>query len=136
MDSLADIFLASKNKEVLKEISPIALAFIGDAVHTLYVRDKIIKGENLLLKNYHLKASKFCNARSQAKSFENILNILTEEEKDVARRARNAKLNHTAKNSDIETYKKATAYEAVIGFLYLTGNYDRIAKILKNEDNV
>ena len=126
-----NIFFPSVDDGVFKETSPIMLAFIGDAVHTLFIRDKIVKSENLLLKDYHKKSSNLCKAASQAERLNNIFDELTEAEQDVVRRARNAKLGHIAKNSDIETYKKATSFEALIGYLYLKGNFERLNQILK-----
>lgn len=129
--NLEEVFNNPITKDTLKETSPLMLAFIGDAVHTLYVRDFVVKDHNLLIKDYHKKASSFCNASFQAKKLELIMTMLSEEELNVVRRARNTKLNHTAKNADVETYKKATCYEALIGYLYLTANYKRLNEILK-----
>ena len=132
---LEDIVLPIVEMSRIREISPIALAFIGDAVHTLFVRDKVIKGDVELLKNYHQKASGLCKAKSQAEELDALVPYLNAEEQDIVRRARNAKLHHIAKNSDIETYKKATSFEALIGYLYLTGNFERLKEILKKEEN-
>ena len=131
MTNFEDLFMPYVGYEVFKETSPIMLAFIGDAVHTLYVRDKIVKSGNLLLKDYHKKSSQECRASAQAEMLDNILGNLNEKEQDIVRRARNAKLGHIAKHSDIETYKKATSFEALIGYLYLQGNFDRLKEILK-----
>lgn len=127
---LEQIFAPPADESLFKETSPIMLAFIGDAVHTLYVRDKVVKANNLLIKDYHKKSSLECKAAFQAKELDRIEDILTDDERDVVRRARNAKLGHIAKNSDIETYKKATSYESLIGYLYLKGSFDRIKEIL------
>lgn len=118
------------DKDVL-EINPIALAFIGDGVHTLFVRDKVIKSDNLLLKNYHRQSALYCNAKKQASEMEKILQYLNEDELYIIKRTRNSKIHHTAKNSDEKTYKMATCFEALIGYLYLTGKYDRLNEILK-----
>ncbi len=126
-----NIFMSNITNEKLKEANPIALAFIGDAVHTLFVRDKIIKNENLLIKDYHKKSAGFCKAEAQANRLDFLFESLSEEEKDIVRRARNAKTHSKAKNASIENYKKATAFEALVGFTYLIGNYDRLNQILK-----
>jgi len=131
MTNFQDIFLPPAGEEIFKETNPIMLAFIGDAVHTLHVRDKIVKSNNLLLKDYHKKSSNLCKASAQAQMLDNVLESLTEKEKDIVRRARNAKLGHIAKHSDIETYKKATSFEALIGYLFLQGNFERLKEILK-----
>ena len=108
----------------------LSLSFIGDAVHTLFVREKVLHSSNLLAGDYHSKSVKFCNAGSQAYVFDAIYDELSEEEKEVARRARNAK-SHKAKNASIENYKKATALEAVIGYVYLLNNQERLNELLE-----
>jgi ribonuclease-3 family protein len=120
--------IISKNK--IKEFNPLALAFIGDSVHTLFVRDYIMKNQNLTSKNFHLIATKYCKAQTQSKVFDNVFKDLTEEEQQIALQARNHK-SHTAKNANPEDYKKATALEAVLGYLYLTGNKKRLDEILE-----
>lgn len=134
--SLDNVMLSPKSENEIKELNPIVLAFIGDGVHTLYVRDMIVKSSNLLANGCHKESAKLCNAKSQANKLATIMNLLTDEEKDIVRRARNAKTHHAAKNSDEETYKKATSFEALIGYLYLLGRYDRIKELLSSEENV
>ena len=113
-------------------LSPLALAFIGDAVHTKFVREYVLlNGENSKINNYHNSAKKFCNASRQKEVLEKLLPILTFEESEIVRRARNAKSKHKAKNFNEEEYKKATAFEALVGFLYLTKQEERLEEILK-----
>ena len=131
MNKFQDIFMPPLNDEAFMELNPIVLAFIGDGVHTLYVRDRVVKSSNLLVNRCHINSAKFCNAKSQAKKLDELLPSLCESEQDIVRRARNAKTHTKAKNSDIETYKKATAFEALIGYLYLKGDYNRLEQILK-----
>lgn len=112
------------------EISPIILAFVGDGVHTLFVRDMVVKSGVKV--DFHKKSSAQCNAKAQSKKLDELMPKLSEKELDIVRRARNAKTHNIAKNSDLETYKKATSYEALIGYLYLKGDYTRLDEILKN----
>lgn len=112
-------------------LSPLALAFLGDAVHTKFVREKVLSGEMNKLQNYHNLAKKFCNAKKQMQTLEKVLPLLNEDEKEIVRRARNAHAKHSAKNFDEETYKKATAFEALVGFLYLEKREEKLAKILE-----
>ncbi len=107
------------------------LAFIGDSVHTLYVREYCLKCGNLKIENYHTLASKYCKASAQAKALEKILPLLSEEEETIVRRARNAKPKHHAKNANTFDYSHATAFEALIGYLYLKGNNKRLQEILE-----
>ena len=115
----------------LNQLSPLALAFMGDAVHTAFVRNEVLKGEINKINNYHNIAKKYCNARRQKETLEKILDSLTEEEKEVVRRARNSHSKHSAKNFDEETYNKATSFEALIGYLFLSKQTTRLEEILK-----
>lgn len=117
--------------EKIDNLSPLVLAFIGDSVHTLFVREFVVKGGISNLNCYHQKAKKFCNAKHQKEVLEKLLPMLTQEESEIVRRARNAKSKHKAKNFNEEEYKKATAFEALIGFLYLTKQEERLEEILK-----
>ena len=116
--------------EILDELSPLALAFMGDAIHTAFVREKVLSGQREKLNNYHETAKKYCNAKHQKEALEKITPILSEAEQNIVRRARNSHSKHSAKNFDEETYKKATAFEALIGFLFLSKNDGRLQEIL------
>ena len=108
------------------------LAFIGDSVHTLFIREKVLSSDwNNKMVNYHSVASKFCKASSQAKSLEIIMPFLNDEEKEIVRRGRNAKPKHQAKNATNSDYSHATAFEILIGFLYLNGDEGRFSNILE-----
>ncbi len=113
-----------------EELSPLALAFLGDAVHTAYVRIRVLEQTKNTMQNYHQMAKKYCNASAQALALERILNDLDDEEKEIVRKTRNSKPKHTAKNCDEKTYKMATCFEALVGYLYIK-NTDRLEEILK-----
>ena len=122
-----------ENKQLLDKLittNLLPLAFIGDSVHTLYVREYCLNNPNFKMENYHNQASKYCKASSQANALKKISDILTDEEKEIVRRGRNAKPNHKAKNSSSADYSYATAFEILIGFLYLSGNQERLNEIL------
>lgn len=129
MTNLQDIFNQPLSDGTFKEISPITLAFIGDGVHTLYVRDAVVKSGTW--SGFHKKSSSMCNAKAQSLKLDLLMPILTLDEQDIVRRARNAKTQNIAKNADIETYKKSTSFEALVGYLYLKGDYSRLDEILK-----
>lgn len=116
--------------EKYEQLSPLALAFMGDAVHTAYVRKTVLDGQTNKVQNYHTHASKFCNAKWQMLALERLLPTLTEEEASVVRKARNCHSKHTAKNFDEETYKKATAFEALVGWLFLSEQTKRLEEVL------
>ena len=117
--------------ENYEQLSPLALAFMGDAIHTAFVREQVLGGQLNKMNNYHNQAKKFCNAQKQKETLDKITPLLIEEEQDVVRRARNCHSKHTAKNFDEETYKKATAFEALIGYLHLSKNFDRLQMFLE-----
>lgn len=106
------------------------LAFIGDSVHTLYVREYVLNLPNRKIENYHTLASYYCKASSQAKVIELLQDNLNDEEKEIVRRGRNAKPKHSAKNASSAQYCYATAFEVLIGYLYLSGNKERLDEIL------
>ena len=112
-------------------ISPLALAFVGDSVHTLFVREHIIKNNIQKINDYHKLASHFCKASTQSKVLELLMPNLSQEELEVVRRARNTKIHLTAKNASLKDYKMATSFEAVVGYLYLTKQEQRLQEILK-----
>lgn len=105
------------------------LAFIGDAVHTLFVRESLLQTQKTI-SGLNKLCSKYCSARYQAKVVDKIANILNEQESDVLRRGRNLDSKTRAKNASVEEYRKATAFETLIGYLYLQNLTDRLNLIL------
>lgn len=118
-------------KSLLQNGNLLPLAFLGDSVHTLYARQNVLSTSALKLGSYHSKASKYCKASSQAFAIKEIMPNLTEEEKDIVRRARNCKPKHQAKNATVADYSYATAFESLIGYLYLKNDEKRLQEILK-----
>lgn len=116
----------------IQSLSPLALAFLGDAVHTAYVRKQVLAAGKEKMNSYHNTAKKFCNANCQASVLERLADSLSEQEKEIVRKARNAHIKHSAKNADEATYKKATAFEALVGWLFLTGQTQRLNEVLEN----
>ncbi len=119
-----------ENIKFLDNSNLLPLAFIGDSVHTLFVREYILSIAKGKLENYHSKSARLCKASSQAKVLKDIIPLLTEEENDIVRRARNAKPKHQAKNASSADYSYATAFEALIGYLYILGRNERLEEIL------
>lgn len=115
-------------------LSPLVLAFVGDGVQTLYVRSKFALLSGCKTGELHRLTSMQVKATAQAEKVEKILHLLTEEEQAVYRRARNSKTATSAKNAAIGDYRKASGFEALIGFLYLTGDHDRLNFILEKAD--
>ena len=109
----------------------LSLAFLGDSIHTTFVRDYVVRNFSLKMDELNRLANKFCRASAQANTLEKITPLLTDEEKDIVRRTRNIKNKHKAKNVDIMTYKAATCFEALIGHHYLENNKERLDFLLK-----
>ena len=112
-------------------LNPLQLAYIGDAVWELMVRSRIIyKGRSA--RHVHKDAVACVNAHAQSEAFRRIEPLLTQAEADIARRGRNAHAHHAApKNQDAADYRAATALEALIGYLYLTGQEERLLGLFK-----
>ena len=116
---------------MIAQKNPLVLAFVGDAVMTLCVRENLALGEGKV-GELHKRASEWVCASAQAVAFDKVSEAFDEVEQDIARRARNVKHNTTPKNAKLADYKKATALEAVIGYHWLMGNHKRIEEILIN----
>ena len=107
-----------------RELNPLVLAYIGDGVHTLYIRLQELS------KTTGKAVTAKVKAEAQAKSMQAIMQLLDEEEDDIFHRARNAHSHSMAKNASVIDYKIATGFEALIGYLYLTGQSDRLEYLL------
>ena len=119
------------SKDQARLLSPLVLAFVGDAVQTLYVRTNLVLTTTLQTNELHKLTSEKVKAVSQAKQIDKLLDIFTEEELAIYKRGRNSSPNTIAKNASIAEYKKASGLEAVIGYLYLTGDHERLNNLLK-----
>ena len=127
-ESLKNIFVPSTLK--LKETPVLAFAFLGDAVHTLAVRAKLLTSGFTKVNNLHKLASKVCSGAGQSKTLDEIASVLTENEADIVRRARNVKTHKPPKNLSLEEYKKATALECLLGWLLADGQFKRLEQLL------
>ena len=112
-------------------LSPLVWAYAGDAYYELFIRTYLINNSNAKPHKLHLDAIKYVSAKSQARILDKITPMLTDEELDIVRRGRNTENHHVAKNSNIAEYAKSTAFEALIGYLYLTHQDERLDEILK-----
>lgn len=115
------------NKEIdVSTYSSITLAFIGDAVYSLYIREKIIRNGDKKGVSLNKEASEIVCAKAQAKKMDKLMDVLNEEELSIYKRGRNTKKHTFPKNTDVATYNKATGFEALIGYLYLKGSSERL----------
>ncbi len=115
----------------VRAYSPLTLAYIGDAIYDLVIRTIIVERANRAANELHKRAVRFVQAGAQAAMITVLQEILTEDELAVFKRGRNAKSNTSAKNASITDYRKATGFEALIGFLYLTDQTDRLLYLVK-----
>lgn len=115
----------------LRQYSPLVLAYIGDSVFELIIRTIMVRQENCPVQKLHKRTSTLVKAENQADMIDRMMEHLTEEEQAVYRRGRNAKSYTKAKNASTGTYRKATGFEALIGYLYLQKKMDRIIDLVK-----
>lgn len=118
-------------KQDIRGYSPLTLAYIGDAVYDLIIRTVVVEQANRPANALHHITVKYVSAGAQARIAEALLDRLTEEEQAVYRRGKNSKPHTTAKNASVADYMKATGFEAVIGYLYLTDNMERILELVR-----
>ena len=117
--------------ENIKEINTTALAYMGAVVYELAVREEMMKQGYYNVNRLHHIATLYVRASAQAKIIKTIFDELDEKEQALVKRARNRKSATKAKNADPVTYKWATAFEALTGYLYLTENQDRLSWLME-----
>ncbi len=115
----------------LRTYSPLTLAFVGDCIYDLVIRTMLVERYNAPPERLHKEKSGLVKAQTQARMVLALQEELTEEEKDIYRRGRNARPHSTAKNASAADYRKATGLEALYGYLYLSGRTDRLLELVK-----
>lgn len=118
-------------EEVLRQYSPLALAYLGDGVFELYVRTYVLEQGNCQSQKLHAKSQKFVNCAAQERFLELLQPMLTEEEQEVVRRGRNAKTHSKPRSADYGTYHAATGFEALWGYLQLAGEEARLKQLFE-----
>ena len=127
-DSLDSVFgLSSKD---WKLYSPLTLAYLGEAVYEMVIRTICVKRTNMQTQKLHRKVTGYVSAKAQAKMMDALIGELTEEEESIYRRGRNSKPYTKAKNASMEEYLKATGFEALVGYLYLQKEYERMNALI------
>ncbi|MBE5813382.1 MAG: Mini-ribonuclease 3 [Clostridiales bacterium] len=111
-------------------INPLVLAYIGDSVFEVYVRTKVVNDGMFKTNKLHRLATEYVKAKAQAEALVKITENLTDDELNIVRRGKNANSNTIPKNADIADYKKATALEALIGYLFLSNKLERLDEII------
>ena len=115
----------------VRTYSPLTLAYIGDGIYDLIIRSLLVAKGNTRASELHKRTSQIVKAKTQADMAEILLPMLTEEEADIYRRGRNAKSPTMAKNATMSDYRKATGFEALMGYLYLKDELPRMVELVK-----
>lgn len=116
-----------------KTLSAVTLAFVGDAVYSLYVREREVLKSDGKLADLQKRTCEAVSAKGQSDLLTVAEARFTEEESAIYHRGRNAKKSTKSKNASVVDYNRSTGLEAVLGYLYLTGRYDRISEIIEGE---
>ncbi|WP_416829416.1 Mini-ribonuclease 3 [Ectobacillus polymachus] len=121
-----------------KQLNSLALAYMGDAVYEQYIRHHLLMQGAIRPNHLHRTATKYVSAKAQAKIILTLIESeqITEEELDVVKRGRNAKSGSVPKNTDVVTYRYSTAFEALLGYHYLSGNMERMEELVKQSINI
>lgn len=127
---MEDLFEINRTEEEVNLLSPLTWAYVGDCVYELYIRTKLVNETKMKPHQLHIEAIKYVKAKSQAELLQRIEDNLTDTEKDIVRRTRNTQNHHLPKNSNVQEYMYATAFEGLIGYLYLTKQNERIKYLL------
>lgn len=112
-----------------KQLSPLNLAFVGDCVYEMLVREMLVTEANRPVNDLHRESVKYVSAKAQTDAYSKIKDLLTEEETTVFKRGRNAKVGHSPKSATEGEYHCATGVEALFGYLYLNDDTDRIKEL-------
>lgn len=128
---LKDLRVKEYTKDEARMLNPLQLALIGDGVYEIFIRNYILcNNENLLVHKMHKSAIGFVKAKSQSQAIQSLKEELLEEELYIFKRGRNAKSHTVPKNAELIDYKMATGFESLVGYLYLTGNQERLNYIM------
>lgn len=129
-------FFTKISEDKARQLSPVTLAFVGDAVYSLFVREREVIFCDDKLAELQKRTSASVSAKGQSELLKTVESKFNQQEEDIYHRGRNAKKSTKSKNASVVDYNRSTGFEAVLGYLYLTGNYDRISFLLgdDNED--
>lgn len=130
IDNIKGKYDRFSSEKDIKALNALTLAFIGDTVYDLYVRSHLIYTGDFKTGKLHLMAIKHVSAKAQARAYDALEGMFNQEEEDILKRAKNTKNATIPKNASPKIYKKATALEALVGYLYLSEKKDRLIEIL------
>jgi ribonuclease-3 family protein len=118
-------------KQDIKSYSPLTLAYIGDAIYEIVIRTIVVGKGNSSVNKLHKRSSRLVKAATQAQMIKACQEALTEEELAIYKRGRNAKSYTMAKNATMQDYRMATGFECLMGYLYMTGQMDRMITLIQ-----
>lgn len=119
-----------------EQLPPLVLAHVGDAVYELYIRTRLLNKSRTTAHKMHLEVVRYVKAQAQAQALQAIQPLLSEEEERIVRRGRNAKPGHVPKHASVIDYRRSSAFEALVGYLYLKGQDQRLKEILEKAESV
>lgn len=127
---MQEIIERIKTEAEVNTMSPLTWAYVGDSIYELFVRMRLVNNTKLKPHGLHVEAIKYVKAKAQADILSKIENELTEKELEIVKRGRNAENHHLPKNATVQEYMYSTGFEALIGYLYLTKQDERLEEIL------
>lgn len=134
---ISDLRMKEFSKDEARMLNPLQLALIGDGVYELFIRNYILSDNiHLNANKIHVKAIGYVKAKSQSDVMHKLEMLLTEEENNIYKRGRNAKSATVPKNADVRDYRMATGFEALVGYLYLIGDKERLEFILNKSIDI
>jgi len=128
---MLELIERKKDRVDVDIMSPLIWAYVGDSVYELYIRTYLINETKLKPHKLHIESIKYVKAKAQAEKLQKMMSKLTEKELEIIRRGRNAENHHLPKNATVQEYMYSTAFEALIGYLYLTHQDERLKEILE-----
>ena len=130
-EMMIEFIKRSKTEAEVNTMSPLTWAYIGDSVFELYIRMYLVNTTKMKPHKLHIEAIKYVKAKAQADILQKLESSLTEKELEIVKRGRNAENHHLPKNATVQDYMYSTGFEALIGYLYLTRQDERLDEILK-----
>lgn len=112
-------------------LSPLVWAYVGDAIYETFIRVNLVNGSNAKPHKLHIESIQYVKAKAQADILKKLQDTLTEKEQEIVKRGRNVQNHHVAKNANVADYAMSTAFEALIGYLYLTKQDERLKEVLE-----
>ena len=128
---MIELIKREKNIAEINTMSPLTWAYIGDSIYEVFIRMNLVNTTKLKPHKLHIESIKYVKAKAQAEILIQLENDLTDKEKEIVKRGRNAENHHIPKNATVQEYMYSTGFEALIGYLYLTKQDDRLKEILE-----